>query len=121
MNDGYRPERFQNYPRNIRVNFWVSEEEYARICKRMSAAKAKNLSAYLRSMAINGYCISISELGLKEILSLFHRLCSNTNQIAKRINESGRIYDVDVQELLCGQKEIEEHLRKLVERVNKIK
>lgn len=117
---GYRPERFQNYPRNIRVNFWVSEEEYAKIRKRMSASKCKNLSAYLRNVAINGYVLNPSVPDLREVLSLFHRLSANTNQIAKRLNESGRIYGVDVQDLLSGQKEIEEHLRAIVEAVNRV-
>lgn len=118
---GYRPENFQKYSRNIRVNFWASEEEYAKIRKRMETSKATNLSAYLRNMATNGYCVSISDTELKEILSLFRRLSSNTNQIAKRLNESGRIYGVDVQEILSGQKEIENRLRQLVESINEIK
>lgn len=53
------------------------------------------------------------------ILSLFHRLSVNTNQVAKRMNESGRIYEVDVQEILSGQKEIEGQLRQILEAFNK--
>ncbi len=116
---GYRPEHYQNYPRNIRVTFWASEEEYARIRKRMSASKFQNLSAYLRNMAINGYLVNIHEPNLKKNLSLFNRFSNNTNQIAKRLNESGRIYGVDVQEILSGQKEIEGQLRQILEAFNK--
>ncbi|MBQ3356730.1 MAG: hypothetical protein IJG45_06415 [Oscillospiraceae bacterium] len=35
------------------------------------------------------------------------------------MNESGRIYEVDVQEILSGQKEIEGQLRQILEAFNK--
>ena len=121
MNDGYTPKYRQQYSRNIRMQFWASQEEYERIQKRQKASNSKNLSEYLRNAAIRGYVLNAYIPGLREVLSLFHRLSSNSNQIAKRLNESGRIYSVDVQELLSGQKEIEERLRQLVETVNRIK
>ncbi|MBQ6430393.1 MAG: plasmid mobilization relaxosome protein MobC [Oscillospiraceae bacterium] len=100
------------------MTFWASEEEYARIRKRMSAANCQNLSAFLRNTAIHGYIVNIYEPNLKKILSLFHCLSVNPNQIAKRVNESGRIYGVDVQEILSGQKEIEGQLRQILEAFN---
>ena len=121
MNEGYQPKYRQQYPRKTRLEFWVSEEELDRIRKRMAASKFSNMSAYLRNIAINGYAICVSDDALNAILPLFHRLSSNTNQIAKRINESGRIYGVDVQELLSEQKEIGERLRQLVEITKKNK
>lgn len=41
---------------------------------------------------------------LKEMISLLRRSSNNLNQIAKRVNETGRIYDTDI-EYLCGNQE----------------
>ena len=57
------------------------------------------MGAYLRKMAIDGYVLRLDLLELREMISLLRRCSGNLNQIAKRANESGRIYEMDLEEI----------------------
>lgn len=51
-----------------------------------------NMSANIRKMALDGYCIKPELDDMKEIISL-HRHCSNNlNQYAKKADETGNTY-----------------------------
>lgn len=58
-----------------------------------------NMGAYLRKMAIDGYVLRLDLPELREMISLLRRCSGNLNQIAKRANESGRIYVTDLAEI----------------------
>jgi len=85
--------------RDIYLKFRVSPEEQALIDKRMEQVGTANLSAYLRKMAIDGYVVRLDLSELKEMVSLLRRCSNNLNQIAKRANETGRIYTEDLEDL----------------------
>ena len=57
------------------------------------------MGAYLRKMAIDGYVLRLDLPELREMISLLRRCSGNLNQIAKRANESGRIYETDLAEI----------------------
>ena len=100
----------------------VSPEELDRIRKKMLDMGVLNQSAYLRKMALDGYCVRLDlkevkelnrllricsnnlnqRLDLKEVkeLNRLLRICSNNlNQYAKRANETGSIYKADIEDL----------------------
>ena len=54
---------------------------------------------YLRKMALDGYCINLELSDVKELVSLLRRCSNNLNQYAKRANETGSIYQADIQDL----------------------
>lgn len=56
----------------------------------------RNTSAYLRKMAIDGYVINLDIKQLNEISRLLRITSNNVNQMAKRANETGSIYETDV-------------------------
>ena len=57
------------------------------------------MGAYLRKMAMDGYCVNLELKDVKEFVRLL-RICSNNlNQYAKKANETGRIYQEDIQDL----------------------
>ena len=43
--------------RDVQVLFWVSAEELELIHQKMQQYGTENLSAYLRKMALDGYCL----------------------------------------------------------------
>ena len=91
--------------RDVPVLFWVSAEELELIRQKMQQYGTENLSAYLRKMALDGYCIRLDLQDVKALVSLL-RICSNNlNQYAKRANETGSIYHADIEDL---QKRLEE-------------
>ena len=99
----------------------VNDAELALIEKRMQQAGIMNREAYLRKMAIDGYVLKLDVPELKEMVTLLRRMSSNVNQIARRMNETGRIYEVDMAEVQAQQKRIWEEMRELLSRFAAIK
>ena len=72
----------------------------------MAQLGTSNLSAYLRKMAIDGLIVKLDMPELREMISLLRRSSNNLNQIAKRMNETGRVYDTDIREVLENQERL---------------
>ena len=92
--------------RNIQIIFWVSEEEREQIQAKMDQAGTENLSAYLRKIAIDGYILKLDLPELREMISLLRRSSNNLNQIARRLNETGRFYAADMEDILQRQEQL---------------
>ena len=52
--------------RDVPVLFWVSADEMELIQQKMAQFGTKNLSAYLRKMAVDGYVVQLDLPELKE-------------------------------------------------------
>ena len=85
--------------REIQVKFRMNRQERELLEEKMALAGTTNMGAYLRKMAIDGYVLRLDLPELREMVSLLRRCSSNLNQIAKRANESGRIYETDLEEI----------------------
>lgn len=98
----------------------ISKEDRERIRIKMAQAGVVNMSAYLRKMALDGYCIRLNLKDLKELIRLL-RICSNNlNQYAKRANETGSIYQEDIQDLQVRLTQIWETAREILKRLASI-
>ena len=91
--------------RNNRISFRLTDEELDLIRKKMTIAGIVNREAYLRKMALDGRIIrlDVAEPELRNISSLLRYLSNNLNQIARRVNESGRLYAADLQDIRESQ------------------
>ena len=107
--------------RNVQLNFRVSEDEKEWIEQKMEIAGVINREAYLRKMAMDGYILKLDLPELKEIISLMRRMSNNINQIAKRMNETGRLYGADIQEIIQNQERLWSEVRNILSRLAKIK
>ena len=92
--------------RNIQVIFWVSEKEKSMIEEKMAQTGMTNLSAYLRRIAIDGMIVRLELPELKEMVSLLRYASNNINQIARRMNESGRVYGTDLEQVIQNQEQL---------------
>lgn len=92
--------------RPIRIEFCVTEQERQLIQSKMAQLGTRNMSAYLRKMAIDGYIIKVDYTQQKKLAAAVSRVASNINQICRRINSSGHLYTEDVAELKERQAEI---------------
>ena len=95
-----------NRKRNIMVRFRVTPDEKAMIEEKMSQVGTSNMEAYLRKMSIDGYILKLDLLELKEMISLLRRTSNNLNQIAKRTNQTGRLYGEDLEDILQNQERL---------------
>lgn len=85
--------------KTVRMQLVISQKEADLIKERMAELGITNLSAYLRKMAVVGYIIHLDTGDIQEMVRLL-RICSNNlNQYARRANETGSIYAVDVEDL----------------------
>ena len=85
--------------RPIPIMFWVSEDERAQIEEKMAQLGTNNMSAYLRKIAIDGYVVNLDLPELRELTTLLRRSSNNLNQLTKRVHETARIYDADIESL----------------------
>lgn len=92
--------------RNVQIIFWVTEAERDMIEQKMAQVGTDNLSAYLRKIAIDGYIVKLDLPELREMISLLRRSSNNLNQIAKRLNETGRFYAADLEDMLRRQEQL---------------
>lgn len=89
----------ENRKRNVHIIVRVTEDERTLIEEKMRQIPTMNLSAYSRKMLINGYIIVLDLQEVKAHTAQLQKIGGNLNQITKRINETRRIYDNDMDEL----------------------
>ncbi len=92
-------------------------DEMERVKQKMSEIGIINRSAYIRKMALDGYCVNLDLSDMKEMVSLLRRCSNNLNQYAKRANETGSIYAEDIQDLQTRQNEIWEIAKEILARL----
>lgn len=95
-----------NRTRPIRIEFCISDHEHRLIKNKMAQLGTRNMGAYLRKMAIDGYIIKVDYSEQKKLAAAVSRAATNINHICRRINQTGHCYADDVAELKEGQKEI---------------
>ncbi len=99
--------------REDRLELRLKQGEMKLIEKRMNEAGMKNMSAYIRKMAIDGYVIRLDLSDVKEVSRLMGINSNNLNQYAKKANETGSIYQRDIEVLKEQHEKIWEELRKI--------
>ena len=92
--------------RTVQLHFMVTEHERELIRQKMAQLGTNNLGGYLRKMAVDGYIVKLDLPELSELLSLLRRTSNNINQVARRVHETGNIYDTDLEDILQKQKEL---------------
>lgn len=81
------------------LSFRVDQGELDRINRKREEIGVRNMGAYLRKMAMDGYCVNLDLPELRTATSLLRRCSANLNQYAKRANATGNIYKEDIQDL----------------------
>ena len=92
--------------RTVQIKFRVTEEERALIEQKMKLVPTRNMEAYLRKMAIDGYIIQIDHADIKAMTAEIQKIGVNINQIARRVNVTGSVYQEDIEEIKGGLAEI---------------
>jgi hypothetical protein len=88
-----------NRTRSIQINFSVTSKEKELIEKRQEQTGIKNRGDFLRKMAIDGYVIKPDYSDIKNLTVAINRIGNNINQITRKVNESGKIYQDDMTEI----------------------
>lgn len=106
--------------RDKEIHFVVSQEELDRIRLKMSEMEIQSLSAYLRKMALDGYCVKFDLKDVKEMITLLRRCSNNLNQYAKRANAINSVYLTDIEDLQSRLDEIWSVSKEILQRLSTI-
>ncbi len=77
----------------------ITKTEKNRIYEKMLGMGIRSLSAYIRKMALDGYCLHLDLKELQRMAYLLQMCSNNLNQYAKAANENGRVYTADLEDL----------------------
>ena len=106
--------------REVQLNFRVSPEELALIEQKMAQLGTKNQEAYQRKMALDGYVVRLDLPELKELVSLLRRSSNNLNQLTRRVHETGRIYDADLEDISQRQEALWDGVHRILTQLAKL-
>ena len=95
-----------NRTRTNRIHLMVTEHERDLIEQKMAQAGIRNMGAYIRKQAIDGYVLRLDLSDVWEMVRLLRITSNNMNQIAKRANETRSIYEADVADLQARYDEL---------------
>ena len=109
-----------NREREIQLKFRVTPEERELIEAKMAQVGISNREAYLRKMAIDGYTVRLELPELKELISLLRYSSNNLNQLTKRVHETGRIYDADMEDILQRQDALWSGVNEILKRLGEL-
>ena len=81
--------------RNHTLNIRFNDTEWEYICKQAELLHVKK-SSYVRECAKAHYVLMMDQSDMNGIIGAVRALSTNVNQIARRANKTGRIYDDDI-------------------------
>ena len=98
----------------------VSEEEQALIRERMAEAGIRNMGAYMRKMALNGYVLHVDLSPVREVVSLQRRCSSHFSEVGMQANAYGGIYPEEIAALQRDYAALWGPLSDLLERLSAV-
>ena len=92
----------------------LSKTEKNRIYEKILSMGIRSLSAYIRKMALDGYCLHLDLKELQRMAYLLQMCSNNLNQYARKAHETGSIYAVDIADLQSRMDGLWEIAKKLL-------
>ena len=103
------------------VKFRVSNEEYNAIERKFKNSGLKSRSDFIRTMIFEGHIVHLNQTELQEIYRLVSTIANNVNQIAVRVNSTGKIYAEDIAQIQEGINQIWQRLNFLQSKLLRLK
>ena len=105
--------------RSVHLNVMVTPEERELIQQRMDEAGIRNMGAYMRKMALNGYVLNVDLAPVRELVSLQRRCANNLNQVAIHANSYG-VYPEEIKQLQRDYAALWEPLSELIKQLSAV-
>ena len=91
--------------RNHTLNIRFNDTEWEHICRQAEFLHVKK-SSYVRECAKAHYVLMIDQDDMKNIVGAVRGLAANVNQVARRVNGTGRAYSEDITTMKASVNEI---------------
>ncbi len=105
----------REYNRDIHMR--LKQSDIDKIRRRMDEAGIRNMSAYMRKMAIDGFVVNLDLSDVKELVRLLRYCSNNINQYAKKANESGDVFKSDIDDIKRIQDRLWNMANEIMERL----
>jgi len=107
--------------RTLYLKVRVSPEEMDAIKLKFQNSGMYTLSGFVRAMIFEGYIVQIDENEIHEIFKLAANIANSINQIAVRVNSTGKIYDNDIADIKDGVNKLWQPLNFLQTKILQLK
>ncbi|MBE6015390.1 MAG: MobC family plasmid mobilization relaxosome protein [Lachnospiraceae bacterium] len=119
--EGERKMFNQEYlPCNRQIHIKLSDKELDMIRDRMEQMGFKNMSAYIRKMAIDGYCINVDFTAIHELAKMMCIDSRNINQIAKVANTYGWVDEKIIADMKAEHEKVLETVKEYFDKLLEI-
>ena len=88
-----------NRIRNERLEIKLTEEEKALFEEKRKLSKCRNMSHFIRKCVLEKEIYQVDLEPFRDLQGLLSNATNNINQIAKRVNSTGNIYQDDMNEV----------------------
>ena len=88
-----------NRKRTNPVQFYLDDDEQYILDEKFRLSGMKSKSAFLRKLILYGYVYDVDYSYLRNYNTELGRISSNLNQVTKRVNSTGNIYQEDMDEV----------------------
>ena len=96
------PKDRANRTRKNELKIYLSENEKYILDRKVELSKRKSASDYIRTLILFGFVYDVDYSYLRQYNETLGKISGNLNQIAKRINSTGNVYEEDMAEqALC--------------------
>ena len=110
-----------NKSRPLRIQFHVNQEELDIIEQKRTASRMTGREAFMRKLVLEGRVLVLDVPEIRQMSALMGRCAGSLNQIAKRVNSTGRLYSGELLETKAAQEQLTEEMRKVYQQLTKIK
>lgn len=111
----------ENRERQNRLTLRLSDDELYILEQKWKASGMKSKSAFLRHLVLYGYVYDVNYDHLREYNTILSRIGNNLNQIAKRMNATGNVYQADVKEVKELMKQVWQSQKSMLSKQPSIK
>ena len=71
-------------------------------------------------LALDGYVVKLELPELKELVSLMRRSSNNLNQLTRKVHETGRVYNADLEDISQRQEQLWEGVKEILTQLSKL-
>lgn len=100
------------------IDIRLSKKDRKAIEQKMRDSGIRTMSAYIRRMALDGYTVKIDLQEIHRLVYLLSMCSNNLNQYARKANETGSIYQEDIQDLRVRFDELCELTRLVLDKLS---
>lgn len=110
-----------NKSRPIRIQFRITPEELEIIEQKQKESHWVSREAFMRKLVLEGSILTLDIPEIREVSANLGRCAGSLNQIAKRVNITGRLYENDLKETRNSLNELTEMIRGIYQQLAEIK